>query len=189
MPLPDLDTLQPHEIVELIYEQGRALARLELELEEAEAKSAELRKRKNRLARKVMPPLFEKLHAERMSIPGIDAEVVYDTRITAHIPADWDDELKAAGYAEVERLGGEELLHVKFIVRFGRGEMELAAEFLRYIAAWNKLGGREVQIDKSVSTLSLTKFVRELHQRRVPMNLAALGATQQRQCRIEWIPQ
>lgn len=188
--LPDLDSLQPQEVVGLIYEHGRALVDVEAEIEEETARHAKLLKRllrrRRKLAHAILPPLFERLHAERMGIPGTKGEVVLDTRITAHIPLSWDEDVRDAGFAELDRLGGESLVSVKVIVKFKSGEYEQAADLLRHISTWNKMSGREVKIEKSVSALALAKFLRELYRLRVPMNLPIMGGNKKRECRVEW---
>ncbi len=180
-----LSNMTPKQAIERVYTKAAELAEIESKIIEKSRELQDLQDDRNKLAREVLPQLFDHLHTDRLGVPGWKADVVLQSKTHASISKEWPEEDQQAGFAEVERLGGKHLLRVKVVTEFERGEFDLAAEFVRFIGGWPKLKGHAVLIDKTVHWGSLTKFVRELRERRVPMNLKALGATITRECFIK----
>lgn len=178
--------MQPREVMAQIHQRTAELARLELRVLDKKRELKELEDDRNTLARQTLPALFDHLHTDRIGVPGQKADVVLKNHLHAAILRDWDEEQRAAAFAELERLGGDDLLRCTVSVSFEKKEFELAAEFVRYISTWNRMGGRRVTIDKEVHWKTLTSFVRKLREKLVPMDLKALGASLTRECVIEW---
>lgn len=176
----------PRDRLNQVYERARELAELEQKISAMEREIERLQDDRKALSQKVLPDLFDYLQTDRLGVPGMSADVVLKNDIHANISKSWPREQQDAGFAELSRLKADDLMRYKVSVDFGRGEEEKAADFVRYISRWNHMPGHTIVTDRSVPWNTLTKFVREMLKKNVPVNLGVLGASATRACHIEW---
>lgn len=174
----------PQDRLAEIYRNAAELARITQRIAVVEAELQRLRDDKYDLSARKLPKLFDEVNTDTLGVPGYNADIVLTTRIHAAIRADWEEEARERGFAEVERLKGEDLIKVTVSVDFGKDEFDLAARFVRHIQGINWLEGRVAKITKGVHWATLSKWVAQLIEKRVPVNLAALGASVSRTCDI-----
>jgi hypothetical protein len=169
-----------------LYERAEELARLELDI--AKDEEALQRKKDDRttLRQKTLPEMFDEIGTDRLGVPGFAADVVLTSRVHASIAADWDEEKRARGFAEIERLNSEAMIKVTVEVQFDKKEFELAARLVEHIRGLNWLGGHTVSVRKGVAWNTLTKWVGEMIDKRVPLDLQAVGGSLTRECNIVW---
>jgi hypothetical protein len=169
-----------------IYERAAEMARLESVIAEKKRELLELEDDRAKLAHVTLPQLFDQVHTDRIGVPGWNADIEMVTYCHASITKEWPDERREEAFAELERVGGDDMIKITVAVPFSKKEFELAAEFLRYVRGWNRLGGHEVRVEKVVAWNTLTKFVEDLVRRKVPLDLAKIGAIVRRECAIAW---
>src|SRR5229473_173807 len=131
-------TLPPGDVLTQIYERAAELAGIEVEMARAEEELQRLRDDHSRLAQRILPDLFDRVHTDHFGVPGWSADVVLRPIIHAAIKKDWPDEQQEAGFVEVERLGGGDMVRVVLSVSFDKSELELAEELRQYIKHWNR---------------------------------------------------
>lgn len=177
----------PREVTARIYERAAELAKIEARMHQLEGELENLRDDRRTLTQKTLPDLFDHLHTDHLGVPGWNADVVLNKKTHAAIKQDWDEDKTTAAYRELDRLRGMDLVKHTVSVQFDKNEAELAAEFVRMIRGWNRLGGREVLIRREVHWATLTAFVkRELDKPGAKIDLQALGASVTRECEIKW---
>lgn len=171
-----------------IYEHAAELARTEQQIARIEAELQRLKDDRKELAHRTLPRLFDEINVDSLGVPGYNADITLETKIHAAIKSDWDEITQEAGFAEIERLNGEDLIKISVAVEFTRGEFALAADFVRMIRGVNWLGGRQVTVRKGVHWATLTKWVEGLLAKRVPVDLEKIGGTAFRFCTIRRRP-
>lgn len=173
-------------VLEKIYQHAAELAELESRILQTTEDLQKLVDDRNKLANKTLPALFDQVNTDRFGVPGWNADVVLEPVVHAAIKKDWPDEQQEAAFGELERIGGGDLVKVTLSVEFGKGELDMANALYLYIKRWNEFGNRPVKMEKTVAWNTLTKFVREMLGRKVPMSLDKIGASVFRQCKIVW---
>jgi hypothetical protein len=179
-------TLPPRDVLIQIYERSAELAGIEVELARLAEEMQRLNDDRSKLAQDILPGLFDRVHTDHFGVPGWSADIVLEPVIHAAIKKDWTDEAQEAGFAELERLHGGDMVRVTLSVSFDKRELELAEELRQYIKRWNRWENRDIRMEKTVAWNTLTKFVGDMVRKRVPMDLQKLGAKVYRQCRIVW---
>ena len=169
-----------------IYQHAAQLAKLEQEIEAQEEVLRRLKDDRIKLGCNVLPKLFDEVNTDHVGVPGFNADLVLDIKTHANISVEWDEARRAAGFKEVERLGGQDMIKVAVTVEFGRNEFEDAATFVRHLRGLNWLGGHEIKISKGIHWQTLSKWVGELLDKRVPIDLEKVGGSLSRACRIKW---
>ena len=188
------DVLRDMQLVQLptrdrlakIYEEAASLAALELKIADAEAELRRLKDDARKIKTDNLPKLFDEVGVDTLGVPGFNADVVVKSMIHAAIKADWPEDKQEEGFAELDRLGGGDIVKFTVSVSFGRGEAEEAARLVRVLRGTNWLLGREVRVKKEAHWATLTKFVSEMAERLVPMDLAKMGGTITRAAEIVW---
>lgn len=178
--------LPSQDVVSKIYERAAELARIETRIADLRVEIDSLRDDHVALSTKELPALFDQVGTDRFGVPGWHADVVLEPVYKAGISVEWPEERRETAFAEVERLGGGDMIRVQVSVQFGAKEFDLAAQFVQYIDRWNGLGGRAVSITKTIPWNTLTAWLREMSRKRVPMDLQAMGAYVGRACKIKW---
>lgn len=169
-----------------IYSASAELARIELEIGEAEEELRRLKDDKNRLACVHLPKMFDEVFIDTLGVPGFNADIKLTTRVHANIATDWEEPRREAGFRELERLNAEDMIKIGVTVEFAKGEFEKAADFVRHIRGLNWMGGREITVRKGVAWNTLTKWLGEQLDKRVPVKMDAVGGTLTRACNIVW---
>lgn len=140
------------------------VSRLERDLEAA-------KQRKNALAHKELPEIFNDLGVDNFGLAdagefGVDLQL--SPYYKASIQADWDEDKKERAFDHLEEIGGGDLVktEVKFVL--GRGQIELARTIvacIRTLAEAMEAEGcgdiPQASISKGVPWNSLTSFVKE----------------------------
>lgn len=140
----------------------RNVARLEKELEEAKEK-------KNVLAHKELPDLFNSMGVDTFGLPDageFGADLILSPYFKASIPADWPDDQKAGAFDHLEAIGGGDLIRTEVKFSLGRGESELARKISQIVAFFAEMVEVDVpaaSISQGVPWNSLTSFVKERH--------------------------
>ena len=169
-----------------IYREAEHLANLQSEYDRKSEELQALKDDIKRLSERTLPALFDAVHGDKLGIPGWNADIVLKQKIHASISQELPEEQREAAFAEVERMGGEDMIKLDVSVQFPKGEFELAAEFVRYVRTWNRLAGHTVSVKKAIHWQTLTKWVSDLVDRNAPIRLDKVGAQIRRFCVVEY---
>lgn len=169
-----------------IYAMAADLAKLELEIADKTAELQRLQDDRNKLACVQLPKLFDEVSVDRLGVPGFNADIELITRVHANISAEWEEDRRERGFAELERLNAEDMIRIGVTVKFGKNEYEKAADFVRHVRGLNWLGGREIEIRKGVPWQTLKKWLEEQLEKHVPVKLDLIGGSLTRTCNIKW---
>lgn len=170
----------------MIYGHAVELAALEVKIGQVEAELQRLKDDRQDLSGKKLPKLFDDVQTDHVGVPGYNADLVLKTRIHANVSSEWEEAEQEAGFAEIERCGGADMIKVGVTVQFGRNEFQQAADLVRHLQGLNWLGGRTVTIRKGVHWGTLTKWLTERIEKRRPTDLAKIGGSITRTCNIVW---
>lgn len=124
-----------------------------------------------------LPELFSQVQQNYLQLGAEGNLPAYDGRLKPYykavIAADWPEERRERGFAEVERLGGEDLIKNQIIIETGRGEEKIAAK----VVAGLEKAGVAFKRKRDVPWNTLTAFVKEqVEEKKVVPNLELLGA-------------
>lgn len=173
-------------VIEKIYQHAAELASLEAQIAQKSEELQRLQDDRTKLASKTLPALFDQVQTDKFGVPGWNADVVLEPVVHAAIKKEWPDEDQEAAFTELERIGGGDMVKVTVSVQFDKQELDMANALYLYIKRWNEFGNRPIRMEKTVPWNTLTKFVKEMLQKRVPMNLEKMGAQVFRHCKIVW---
>lgn len=174
------------DVMAKIYEGAEQLASIEAKMAELRQELERLNDDRSRLASKTLPELFDQVHTDHFGVPGWNADIVLEGVVHAAIKKEWPDEQQEAAFQEMERIGGGDLVRVRMMIDFDKKELEVAYAVVNYLRQWNEFQNRPIVLEKTVPWNTLTKFVKEMVKKRVPMDLDKLGAQVFRHCRIVW---
>jgi len=158
-------------------------------LSDLEERLKETRQRIEGIERRTLPDLFAEAGVTSMTIeadgnlPAVEARLADYYR--ANIAAGWDDRRRQQGFETLERLGLAPLIKVDVIAKFGRGEEQEA----RAVAEMIRATGHSAQVENSVSHMTLTSAIKELHQQgNLPSveDLDAIGAVVGKQVKLKF---
>jgi hypothetical protein len=122
---------------------------------------------------------------DRIGLPEEGVDVEMRMRYHASIKADWPEEQREAAFDQLETMGGGSLVRVVLEVQFDKGDLELAYAAAEHLRRWNEFGNRPISLRKGVQWQTLTSFVREMHERQVPIPTPErIGATITREARV-----
>lgn len=137
---------------------------LDAEIEALEERLKEKKAESLVLQQRTLPDLFAEIGTDSVGLPEageFGADVVVDNYYKAGITADWEEERRARGFAELERLGGGDLIRTVLSVTFGKGELELARK-LDELIRQSPIGNTHIpEISMAVPWNSLTSFLKE----------------------------
>jgi len=159
------------------------------EASDLEERLKEVRERLTTIERTTLPNLFAEAGVASMSLdaegnhPAVEAKLSDFYR--ANIASGWDDLRRKKGFETLERLGLAPLIKVEVTARFGRGESDEA----RQIAEMIRATGHSAEVENSVSHMTLTSAVKELHQQGNlpgPEDLDAIGAVVGKQVKLKF---
>lgn len=154
-----------------LYDTSARVAELEAELKAAKTRRWELQMRE-------LPDIMAEVGVDKIGLPGVDVDIVSRPYVRANISAEWDTERQESGFAEIERVGGGDIIRLTLSFNFGRGMYDELQEFLDKIKGLNlSFSPPEAEIAKTVPWNTLTAFVREQVERGTVLDLDKLGAT------------
>lgn len=174
------------DVVAKIYDGAARLASLECKIAELKDELQKLDDDRSRLATKVLPDLFDQVQTDKFGVPGWNADLVLEAVVHAAIKKEWPDEQQEAGFLELERLGEGDLVKVRMTIEFDKKELDVAYAVANYLRQWNEFQNRTIRLEKTIPWNTLTKVVKDLVRKRVPMDLTKLGAQVFRHCKLQW---
>lgn len=168
----------------------RRLIQLDAALARAEALAERIRAERRTLATRVLPDLLDELGVDRVGVPTANLDLVVQTDYHASIKVDAPD--RDASFAHLTALGGGDLIKATVVVAFAREDLPLARQFLHHANEWLRGVGRgTTRLDLGVHWATLTNWLRaelttprRAGDNRPPVDLARLGATVERVCRV-----
>lgn len=146
---------------EELVAQTQYVADLEKTLEEAKEK-------KNALAHKELPEIFDLLGVDQFGLPSageFGVDLTLSPYFKASIPADWEDEKKEAAFDHLEEIGGGDIIKTEVKFSLGRGETDKARAIAAFVEENFPDEAPTASITMGVPWNSLTSFVKERHNR------------------------
>jgi hypothetical protein len=167
-------TAQLREMAQRMVALDTQVTLLEAQLKAANIELWDLRTSK-------MPELMGKLHTDSFGLPEAGVDLVEEPYYKANISADWDDDKREAGFAELDRVGGGDIVANTVTVSFPRGHDNERTEWIEKVRGLNlTFDPPEMTERRAVPWNTLTAFVKEQFQRRGnphALDLEKLGAT------------
>lgn len=158
-------------------EMAHALYELDIDIKNAEARLEALKKERQEVVQRKLPGYLDSIGLDKVGLPEADADIVVENYYHANIPEEYRDE----AHAWLEENGHGDLIKTVLTVQFHRGEVEIASEVARRIAAFIKAKGlpeRPSEVKKGVQWNTLTAFVKEqIEVEQAVLPLKILGAT------------
>ncbi len=146
----------------LLSEKCSLLIAMDREIADLEDRVKMKKSERNELATRTLPDLFDAANQRICGIPGESSVVEVTTKYPASITQSLPVETRHEAFNYLEELGGGDLIKTEVRVFFGRGEADLAREFVALVENSNRFGGREIEMKTDVHHLTLTKFVTDL---------------------------
>lgn len=146
---------------EELVAQTQYVADLEKTLEEAKEK-------KNALAHKELPEIFDLLGVDQFGLPSagdFGVDLTLSPYFKASIPADWEDEKKEAAFDHLEEIGGGDIIKTEVKFSLGRGETDKARAIAAFVEENFPDEAPTASITMGVPWNSLTSFVKERYTR------------------------
>lgn len=175
---------------------AHTLAVADANLKRAEALVAAIKQRRQRLATKVLPELFDQLQTDHWGLNDLNCDIIVENYYHAVIKADWPDAQRKAAFAHLEELGAGDLIKAEMTITFQREDLEAAKELEVAIKLWLKTKKLDIapMLNLNVPWATLTAFVKSEMEKPIDphaapsdkpkMNLEKLGATVGRICKI-----
>lgn len=127
---------------------------------------------------KSLPDLFSEIGTDIIGVPSANVDVVVKPYVMANIKADWEEEKREAGFAEVERVGGGDIIRNEVVVVFPRGHYDELLEWIEKVRGLNlEFDPPDMNVTKTVPWNTLTAFVKEQVEKGTALDLEKLGAT------------
>jgi hypothetical protein len=178
-----------------IRQRCQELVRLDAAHRRAEKLVEEMKKRRDRLAKTVIPELMDETGTDVIGLPEAGVDIVLKPWVFASIRKDTPDDVRDAIFAHLEELGGGSLPKASVVVNFPREELDKARSFRAAATAWLEKGyGNStpppVELDVTVHHATLTAWLKsflfdeEMRRGRPPIDLELLGASVGRVCEI-----
>ena len=196
-PSPDLRDVPSDPALRRVAAATRALVEADARLKRALALVEQIRKRRTELSTVVLPELMDTIGLDSFGVAEAGCDVVIETQYHAVIRADWPPEARQAAFDHLDALGRGDMIKSTIALELPREEYHRAEELVDAIKLWlrHKRLDATPTLRLDVHHATLTAFVRDyMEQPRDPhapvndggvrMNLATLGATVLRVCRI-----
>lgn len=166
----------PPDRLEKIREVMRQVRDLKLKIA-ADAEQAKLDNKKlYELEHDVLPDMYSQVQQNFLSLQAEGNLPAYEGELKPYykavIAAEWDEDRREKGFAEVERLGGADIVKNLIIIQTGRGEEKIAE---KVVAGLTK-AGVAYKRRRDVPWGTLTAFVKEQVEAGVMPQLDLLGA-------------
>lgn len=135
------------------------------------------------LKTKDMPSLMTECGVDRFGLAAAGVDLVLGPHVHANISSEWPEEQQVAGFEEIDRLGGGDIVRDVVSFSFGRGQHEQREEFKERVRGLNLSFGPPEMVEKrSVPWNTLTAWVRETIARVLPagtpgLDLQKVGAS------------
>lgn len=182
-----------------IRHRAQQLVSLQFNLDRAEALVEAMKIRKRVLERDVLPTLMDQAQTDMIGLADANADVIVQDWAAASIPLDWDEDRRAAAFAEMEAHGGGDLITANITIPFMKEDIERARRAKVAIEQFlTKLFGNDtpppVGLNLAVHHMTLTSWIKSVIARRTdltaegaalkPINYETMGATIGRICRV-----
>lgn len=172
--------------VRMVTLQDR-IADIEAELKTANVELWDLKTRD-------MPSLMAELDVDKIGLAESGVDLVMEPYVHANIRADWEEEKREAGFAELDRIDGGNIVKNVVSLQFSRNEAALTQAFMEVLEDaqfrdrvaelvraidpdTNHTTLPDAELARAVQWNTLTAFVREQIQRGTVLDLEKLGAT------------
>lgn len=157
---------------------GTRMAELQTRIDELDAELKANNIELYELRTKTMVDLMHELHSDHLGLPEAGYDVVLQQFCHANIKADWSEEQREAGFAELDRLEAGDLVKNTITIVFGRNMAAERAEWLEKVRGLNlSFDPPEMKEARAVQWNTLTAFVKEQVKKGTVLDLEKLGAT------------
>lgn len=189
----DLKSVPTEQGIGRLRQLGEEMVRVDLEIAGLARQLAERQQRLLTISTREMPDLMVELHTDNLGMPDVydeGADLVLSAYYKAAIPVDWPEDQRAASFAHLADLGGEDLIKNEVSLPFGAGQAPLASAFVRAVQReeftellhqedpdLNDLELPEAVQRRTVQWNTLTAFVKEQIKKGTVLDLPKLGAT------------
>lgn len=171
-----------------ITKLAREMVQLEQNIEDYENAITQAKARKNEIAHRLLPELFDAANTDRVGLPDSNADLVLRPWYHANIAADWEPERKEKAFGWLEENGHGDIVRVGVVVEYSRGELDKARLLEKHIADFFTRSNeppKKIQMNMHVPWNTLTAFVREQTESGNVVDLEVLGAQVGRVAKIE----
>jgi hypothetical protein len=170
------------------------MVELSLDIDEREGQLNRDKERLWELRTRTLVSMMQDAGTDNLGLPGPGVDIVLANHTHANIKAEWPDEQREVGFAELDRVGGGDIVKNDVTFSFSRNQHVLvtcflavvdSAEFKNMVAetvrqADPKTNDTEVPdptVRRAVPWNTLTAFVKEQVRRGTVLDLEKLGAT------------
>jgi len=179
----DLSNIPSEEGSRRLAKLGTELMQLDQRIEELTERLKTAQERHTAIRTRDMPALMEEVGQDRIGIPGVGdrpgVDLVLESYTHANISADWGSERREAGFREIVRAGGADIIKSTMVVLAGRREMtkmrRLAQRVQQMLAELELEASLEMRLDVQWNTL--TSWLKEQLKAGAVLDLEKLGAT------------
>lgn len=182
------DNLVPDKAaIEKLSERAKELMQKDEEIKALEKKLEEAKDEQKKLARQILPDLFDECGLDKIGVPDQLFDVVMKDKYFASISGQWPEDQREAAFDLIEEFGGGDMIATTVSVSFAKNEKPLAEELKKRLEGLNWLEGRPVKLVRAIHWGTLSSWLREMYQdeTKAKIPLAPIGGDVARVCEVK----